>query len=531
MAGISAGRRRRLYGAAAAAAAGTLLAACGTSTSTSTSTSATAGSGSRPTLKIAAVFLPSSLDPAKGIDAVFSFAETLTQTNDQGQAVPLLLASAPTRQRPTTWLLTLRSGVTFQDGHAMTADIVAAAMNREMKLSSEAQSDLPGAVFTASGANQVTVTTPTQQNLLPYALADRAFAVYDEPVVAAAGTASAALANKGVFTAPYAITSFTEKGMTLTSYDKYWQGTPKLAGVQVTYVANAQTRLAAVESGQVDVADGANNPDIVEALKGRSDVKLNLSDEPLLTLKLYFNPTTGPFTDTSVRHAVALALDYSSLATQYTAGTGSPADSLLPASLAQHVTSQRTDTAQAAALLDAAGWKAGADGIRSKDGKQLALNLLIYNERPVFKPLSIGIKTQLAKIGVTVNIIAQPFSYTMYDNAGSWNLALYNDYSISPTGVPDSYMSTYLATGGSGNHWHISDPALDALLASVAHATSEADRKTYLAQIQHYVFDHGYLADVAFVRDGYVVNKQWSSFAADAGFQQQEWTWQTAPSS
>jgi peptide/nickel transport system substrate-binding protein len=523
MADISAGRRRRLYGAAAATAVGTFVAACGTTT-----TSTAAGNGARPTMKIAAVFLPSSLDPAKGIDAVFSFAETLTQTNDQGQAVPLLLAKAPEQQSPTTWLLTLRSGVSFQDGHAMTADTVAAAMNREMKLSSQAQSDLPGAVFTASGTDQVTVTTPTQENLLPYALADPAFAVYDEPVVAAAGNASAALANKGVFTAPYAITSFTEKGMTLVSYDRYWQGKPKLSGVQVTYVANAQTRLAAVESGQADLADGANNPDIVEALKGRSDVKLNLSDEPLLTLKLYFNPTTGPFTDTSVRHAIALALNYSSLATQYTAGTGSPADSLLPSSLPQHVASQNSDTNQAAALLDAAGWKAGTDGKRSKDGKQLALNLLIYNERPVFKPLSIGIKTELAKIGVTVNIVSQPFSYTMYDNASSWNLALYNDYSISPTGVPDSYLSTYLGTGGSGNHWHISDPALDALLSSLAHATSEADRKTHLAEIQHYVFDHGYVADV---RDGYVVNKAWSSFTADAGFQQQEWTWQTAPSS
>jgi ABC-type oligopeptide transport system substrate-binding subunit len=70
-------RPRRMLAAAAAVGA-TTLAACTSPSSTAS------GSGGRPTLKMAAVFLPSSLDPAKGIDAVFSFVETLTQVDDKG---------------------------------------------------------------------------------------------------------------------------------------------------------------------------------------------------------------------------------------------------------------------------------------------------------------------------------------------------------------------------------------------------------------------------------------------------------------
>jgi peptide/nickel transport system substrate-binding protein len=514
-----------LAAAAAAAVGATTLAACTSPSSTAS------GSGGRPTLKMAAVFLPSSLDPAKGIDAVFSFVETLTQVDDKGKAVPFLLAKAPENKDAKTWVLTLRPDVTFQNGHQATAKIVAASLNRDVELGDEAKTELPGAVFTATGDTQITVTTPQPQTLLPYALADRAFAIYDEPVVSKAGTALDALAGQGVFTAPYAVTVFSANAMTLTAYDKYWQGKPALSGVQLTHVADGQARVAAVESGQVDIADGANAPDVVESLKGRSDVKLKLSDVPLNILKLHFNPSNGPLKDTSVRQALAYGLDYKQLATQFTSGVGEATSSLLPDGYPLSVPTQTTDTAKAAKLFDDAGWTTGSDGTRVKDGNKLTVNLLIYNERAVFKPLAIGIQSQLKKIGVQVNIVTQPFDYKMYDDASKWNLALYNDYSLAPNGVPDTYIGTYLGSNGSGNHWHVADPSLDELLSTLATATTEDQRKTDLAAVQKYVWDHGYVSAVAFVKDGAVVGKKWSTYTPGSGYQQQEWTWKTAPSS
>jgi peptide/nickel transport system substrate-binding protein len=487
-----------------------------------------AGGGGRPTLKIAAVFLPSSIDPAKGIDAIFSFVETLTKVNDQGAVTPFLLTTLPTRTDSTHWLLTLKPGVTFQDGHPMDAATVAAGMNREVKLSDTGKASLPGAVFSATGPLQITVDTGTAQPLLPDTLADRAFAVYDEPVVAAAGNAPDALAGKGVFTAPYAITSFTARGMDLTSYDKYWQGKPALSGVKVTYVADGLARTAAVESGQADIADGANTPDVVQAIAGRKDVSLKLSSVPLLRVKMYFNPSTAPLTDVNVRRAVAMALSYSDLGSKFTGGIGEPATGLLPGSYSLAVPTQKTDIAQARQLLDADGWTLGGDGGRSKDGQRLSLTLLTYNERPEMKPLAIGIQTMLKQIGVDTKITTQPYDAKMYDNAKAWNLALYNDYSISPTGAPDAWLAQDISTHGGANYWHIADPQLDKLLADLPAATH---RKSALATVQNYIWDNAYVVTVTFVRDGALVNKKWQSYTPGDGNQQQEWTWQTAPSS
>jgi peptide/nickel transport system substrate-binding protein len=510
-------------------ACGLAMAAVLTAAGCTSGTSGTAAAGGgRPTLKVAAIYMPSAIDPAKGIDALFSFVETLTKVNDQGVVTPFLLTALPTRTDSTHWVLTLKPGVTFQDGHPMDAATVAAGMNRGVKLSDDGKASLPGAVFSATGPLQITVDTGTAQPLLPYTLTDPAFAVYDEPVVAAAGTAPDALAGKGVFTAPYAITSFTARGMDLTSYDKYWQGKPALSGVKVTYVADALARAAAVESGQADMADGANAPDVVQAVSGRTDVSLKLSDVPVVRDALYFNPSTGPFTDVNVRRAVAMALNYSDLGSKFTGGIGGPATGLTPSSNALAAPTQKTDAAQAGQLLDAAGWTVGGDGVRSKDGQRLSLALLIYNERPEMKPLSIGIQTMLKQIGVDTKITTQPYDPKMYDNAKKWNLALFNEYSISSTSAPDAYFAQDLSSHGGSNYWHIADPRLDKLLADLPAAT---DRKSALAAVQQYIWDNSYVVIVSYSKDGALVSKKWQSYTPDDGYALGEWTWQTAPGS
>jgi peptide/nickel transport system substrate-binding protein len=507
------------------------LVAC-TSSLANNNASSSSSTTSRPVLKIATAFMPSSLDPAEGASwAVYSFLETLTQTNAQGQVVPFLLTKAPQQSDPTHWKLTLRAGVTFQDGHAMTAKIVAAAMNRTMKLNDVAQSELPGAVFAATGPEQITVTTPRAEYLLPYALADSTFGVYDEPVVAAAGTAPAALVGKGVFTAPYSITSFSLTGMTFKAYDKYWQGTPALSGVDVTLVTDDQARLAAVQSGQVDIADDMNSPDVTQTLHGAQGVQLNLSSLPFNAARIYFNPSTAPFNDETVRRAVTLALNYNSLATQFTGRTGEPADGLLPSDYSLTVPTQTFNLAEAEHLLSSDGWAVGPNGIRVKGGKQLKVTLLTYNERPVFQPLSIGIQTMLAKAGIAVNIVSEPYSDNMYSDASRWNLALYMNDAISRNGVPDSYIADLLTSKGSGNYWHMSDPTLDGMFNTLSHATTPIARKADLTNIQKYVWSHAYVVSVAFFKDGSVVSSKYMpSYRPDVGYEQEEWDWRTKPS-
>ena len=62
---------------------------------------------------------------------------------------------------------------------------------------------------------------------------------------------------------------------------------------------------------------------------------------------------------------------------------------------------------EAAKLLDEAGWKAGADGKRSKDGKVLEIAMNYNADSVSEKSISEYFKQQLEKIGVTLNITGE----------------------------------------------------------------------------------------------------------------------------
>jgi peptide/nickel transport system substrate-binding protein len=483
----------------------------------------------KATLRLASMFLPTSLDPVRGIDAVFSFVETLTRVDAAGNALPFLLAEDPVQVGDGVWKLTLQPGITFQNGKEVDAAAVAASLNRSIEKSLAAKAALPGARFTETGPLEVKVTTPGPSPLLPFALADPAFAIHDAEVADSAGEDPAALAGKGAFTAPYAVAEMTARDMTLEPYADYWQGEPALSGIEVTHVREAAARVAAVQSRQVDVADGANVPDVLTAIEGRQDALLKLSEAPLSAVKLYFNQASAPLSDLPVRQAIALGLDYESLATDFTGGVAEPAHSLLPDGYSLTVPTQTTDLAEASRLLDEAGWVMQDSGVREKDGQPLSVTLLGYTERAEMKPLSVGIQSQLEPLGVKTEIVNQPFDYKMYDDLNGWDMALYSDYSISPTGAPDAYLSTFLATDGEFNLWKVGDPELDQMLEDVVVATNPEERAELLDDIQHWTFDQAYMAVVAFEKDGALVGPNWESYVPGYGYQYAMWDWKTAP--
>jgi peptide/nickel transport system substrate-binding protein len=513
-------RRRRRWLALASACA----LACGGCSAAATTTTAANQQGPA-VFKIGATFLPTFIDPAKGIDAVFTFAEALTRVNSRGQPVPVLLAKLPQQQSSTRWLLTLRPGITFQDGGQLDAKSLVASMQREMRLSAAARADLPGAVFSVAGPLTVTVKTHGLVRLLPYDLADPAFDVYDVSAITGASNGDCAWAGRKAFTAAYEIATCTANSMTLVPYRGYWQGKPSLKEIQITLVSDPLAKVDGIESGQLDMADSANESAIRDAIQGRSNIELNLSPVPLNLTRLYLNVTKPPMDDGVVRKAISQSLNYAQLGTVFTNQVGEPGKGILPPGYPGAVANQKYDPADAAQLLSADGWRI-QNGVRVKGGTSLSLTMLIYNERPALKQLAVAMQSELAAVGIKLSIQTQPFSYSMY-NTTPWNLALYNDYSVGPDGVPDSYMSTYLGSKGSENFGHIHDPALDSMLAAIVAAPNQATRDRLLAQIQNYVVvSKAYQSVVLYTKDGALVTSQWKCYVPDAdSYQFAEWNW------
>jgi peptide/nickel transport system substrate-binding protein len=65
---------------------------------------------------------------------------------------------------------------------------------------------------------------------------------------------------------------------------------------------------------------------------------------------------------------------------------------------------QSTDVNRAKQLLDDAGWKPGADGVRAKDANRLAFTLLSYPGRADLTPYAVSIQSQVKPLGVAVDV-------------------------------------------------------------------------------------------------------------------------------
>ncbi|MGH8931630.1 MAG: ABC transporter substrate-binding protein [Egibacteraceae bacterium] len=465
-----------------------LLASLGASASAAAATEA-AGT----VLRTAVPFSVGDLDPVVAYSGFYGIAQPVTRVNLDGE-VELTLAESLEQPTPNLWVLTLKPGITFQNGRPVDGQAVAAAFTRQLAERPSAADAIPGAKVEATGEREVTITTEQPQRLVPVALAVADdFGVYDVDAVAGAADTGPAIAGLGAFTAPYEVVELTDTHMTLERYAGCWEGRPPLAGVEVSVVQDVQARLAAVESGEIDIAYSMNVPEVARALAGgEGDVRMNLTEAAVDLVRLYLNNAEPPFDDPAVRRAVRAALDYETIATGFLEGTQEASHGLFPDTLPQAADDLVTDPKAAAALLDGAGWVAGPDGTRAKDGVPLEVALLIYTERPELGPVSLAIQDQLGDLGIGVEIIEQSYDAAMYDDLSRWDAALYLDYSVSATGVPDTALPSYLRTGGAFNYGRISDPQLDSLIDNLAVAPDDATRDQLLADIQELVADHSW---------------------------------------
>ena len=138
--------------------------------------------------------------------------------------------------------------------------------------------------------------------------------------------------------------------------------------------------------------------------------------------------TTHPFlTDPAVRQALNLLVDRASVQEQIYGRTGIATANFLnqPARFQSKNTKYEFNVDKAAQILEAAGWKKGADGIRTKDGKKLKLVYQTSINAPRQKNQAI-VKQAAAKAGIEMELksvtasvyfssdIANPDTYTKF---------------------------------------------------------------------------------------------------------------------
>jgi peptide/nickel transport system substrate-binding protein len=271
----------------------------------------------------------------------------------------------------------------------------------------------------------------------------------------------------------------------------YWRGAPAVERLDIRIIPDPGTNLTLLRTDAIDWNLIA--PAQASTLTAKANLRYALA--PLaLVAGIALNTTHPPLDDVRVRRAIAASIDRESISSKITFGRYPPIDTAQPLNSWAHdprAKLPRYDTDAADRLFDEAGWKRGAGGVRTKNGKPLALTYVQFPESITGKTVATFVQSELAARGMTVAIkyitnaqLFLPASQRGTLASGAFDLA-YVPWSMGAD--PDD--SFLLSCHGPSNYMRWCDPTVDALEKQAIATPDQAQRVKLYAKIQERVAD------------------------------------------
>jgi peptide/nickel transport system substrate-binding protein len=256
--------------------------------------------------------------------------DQLLRRDRDGNLIPGLATSWELPD-PTTYTFKLRQGVMWHHGREFNAD--------DVKFSIERQADpnvagMNQSIYLNVASVEVTdpysVTIKLKQPFAPFI--NYLSAPRSGNIVAADFTQQAGndLKTTASGTGPFKLVEYVAATHTkLARNPDYWEeGVPHLDELVFQYIAEEQSRVAALRTDAVNMANIGSIP-ILTPL--RSDASLAiLQTAPLITTHMMINNGVEPLTDVRVRQALSLAIDRQEMMETLTLGEGALSSYLPP---------------------------------------------------------------------------------------------------------------------------------------------------------------------------------------------------------
>jgi peptide/nickel transport system substrate-binding protein len=192
--------------------------------------------------------------------------------------------------------------------------------------------------------------------------------------------------------------------LTLAANPLYFRGAPHIASVRIDFVPNSMTMLNELRTGEIEAAFDVD-PSLYQEARGIPGSKLVLT--PITGMgSIVFNTEQGPTADQRVRQAIASGIDNALVVERSSHGVFLPRSGrrAVLGLAAGETQVPPFNPARARALLDAAGWRTGADGVRVKDGRPLTLTLITSPAEPMSSTIVTMVQAQLRSLGVDARI-------------------------------------------------------------------------------------------------------------------------------
>lgn len=373
------------------------------------------------------VTMPATSEPEAGFDPAYGWGagehvhepliqSTLLTTNTELEIEKDLAVDYSVSGDGLIWTVTIRDDVRFTDGERLTASDVAFTYNNCKANSSVNDFTM---LKEAAAVDDVTVEFHMER---PYSIWPYTMAVVG--IVPEHGYTSD-YGQHPVGSGRYLLTQW-DKGqqVILEANPDYYGDAPRIKKLTVLFM-DEELALAAAMAGQVDVAHTAASY-AEQAVEGCQLLTVSTVDNRGINLpaipaeeKDGISYGNDFLSDVEVRRAINIGIDRERMIKDVLEGYGTPAYSVcdkLPwynpeAELAY-------DREAAIGLLEAAGWLAGADGIREKGGVRAAFTVLFTTGDSVRQALAESLKNQLLDIGIEVTTEGAGWD-TAYDRAQS----------------------------------------------------------------------------------------------------------------
>lgn len=404
-----------------------------------------------------------------------------------GEKTPWLAESLEFNEDGTAATFVLRDGVTWSDGEDFTADDVAFTFNlmRDNPAANAGALDLAG----AEAVDDKTVTVSFNSSMFAFEAALANTIVVPEHVFADVDPVEFTN-EEPVVTGPFVLDQFGQQLYTLKANESYWNA-DEVEVEQVRYPASSdQTFNSSLQAGEFDWSGGfVANIDKIYIDKDPEHRAYWYPGDGLVNLLV--NTQTAPFDDVELRQALSTAIDrdqLSEVAMQSYTPAAHPTGLPLPAY--ESVMSDEYADAEfefnadeANAMLDAAGYELGSDGIRTTPaGEKMSYTLQIPSSYVDWVTISSLLQEQLAEVGIALEPQGVSFeAWLEARNSGNYEMTIASvAMGLTPYTLFRSMMSSEYETAAGesvvSNYNRYYDDEADALLGSYA-STLDPDQQ------------------------------------------------------
>lgn len=228
--------------------------------------------------------------------------------------------------------------------------------------------------------------------------------------------------------------------------ENYFEGKPKIEHF-IYKITKGDTNLQQFQAGEVDYDGFTTNTETIEQLKDLGFANINVyTGSSYGYIKMNYKKSY--FKDKRVRQAFIYGLERQKVIDTYFQGYASLVNvPITPVSWAyteEGINKYEYNLEKAKKLLDEAGWKAGSDGIREKDGQKLKVSYFASSASKINDVMIPVMKEDYKKIGVDFNPEYMDFN-TMISKVikGDYDLAMVSTPMIDdPSGTIEEFVST-----------------------------------------------------------------------------------------